>query len=58
MAATAPEVSGGDYFGPAKRRETAGPARLAYANPTSRDPELAGRLWELSVAMTGVDPEF
>ena len=56
MAATARDVRGGYYFGPNKRFETAGPARRAFANARSRDPELARRLWEASIEMTGVDP--
>ena len=56
MAATSSEVVGGDYIGPIKRGETAGPAGKAHANRRSRDPELAARLWELSIEMTGVDP--
>ena len=56
MAATAPDVSGGDYFGPSRRMETAGPARKVGATSRSRDPELAARLWDVSIEMTGVDP--
>ncbi len=56
MAATAPGVGGGDYLGPARFGELSGPATKAWSNPTSRDPELGKRLWELSVEMTGVDP--
>ena len=56
MAATAPGVEGGAYYGPARFGELSGPATKAWSNPTSRDPELGRRLWELSVEMTGVDP--
>jgi NAD(P)-dependent dehydrogenase (short-subunit alcohol dehydrogenase family) len=56
MAATSPDVEGGDYIGPAKRRETAGPATKVTSTSTSRDPEIAKRLWDVSVEMTGVDP--
>lgn len=56
MAATAPGASGGDYFGPSRRMETSGPARKVGATSTSRDRELARRLWDLSIEMTGVDP--
>ncbi len=56
MAATSGEVVGGDYIGPIKRGETAGPAGKARANARSRDPELAERLWGLSIEMTGIDP--
>ncbi len=56
MAATLPDAQGGDYFGPERRFETAGPATRAYASATGRDPELARRLWERSIEMTGIDP--
>ena len=56
MAATAPEMSGGDYVGPARRFETAGPAGPAFANSISQDPDIARRLWQVSIEMTGVDP--
>ncbi|MCW1427912.1 oxidoreductase [Novosphingobium sp. JCM 18896] len=55
-AATAPGVQGGEYYGPQGFREmrgTSGPARRTAA---AQDPELARRLWDVSVAMTGIDP--
>lgn len=55
MAATAPGLTGGDYYGP-RNWEVSGPATKAWSSPASRDPELGRRLWELSVEMTGVDP--
>lgn len=57
MAATAPELTGGDYYGP-RNWEVSGPAGGARSSPASRDPELGRRLWELSVEMTGVDPKI
>lgn len=56
MAATAPGLAGGDYYGPTNWGEMSGPAGGAWSSPASRDPELGRRLWELSVEMTGVDP--
>ena len=56
MAATAPDLKGGDYVGPTRRFETAGPAGPAFANSISQDPETGRRLWEVSIEMTGVDP--
>jgi NAD(P)-dependent dehydrogenase (short-subunit alcohol dehydrogenase family) len=56
MAATAPAASGSDYFGPSRRMETSGPARKVGSASISRDRELAERLWDLSIEMTGVDP--
>jgi len=55
-AATGGDINGGDYLGPCKRRETAGPAVHVRSTRKSHDPDLARRLWDLSVAMTGVDP--
>jgi NAD(P)-dependent dehydrogenase (short-subunit alcohol dehydrogenase family) len=56
MAATSDAVRSGDYVGPSKRGETAGPAGSAVSTSLSRDPVAAKRLWDLSVEMTGVDP--
>jgi NAD(P)-dependent dehydrogenase (short-subunit alcohol dehydrogenase family) len=55
-AATCGEVAGGDYYGPARRFETAGPAVKVRSNRASRDRSVAKRLWDLSIDMTGVDP--
>ena len=56
LAATAPGVAGGQYFGPSGRGEMSGPARQVYSSEASRDPGKAKRLWDLSIEMTGVDP--
>lgn len=56
MAAVSEEVGGGDYLGPTRRNETAGPAGAAHATKRARDPQLAKDLWDVSVEMTGVDP--
>ena len=56
MAATHSEVEGGQYFGPSKRFESAGPAIRVDSTSRSKDPELAKRLWEVSIEMTGIDP--
>ena len=55
-AATSDQVEGGDYYGPAKRAETAGPAVKVRSNRASRDKQVATRLWDLSIEMTGVNP--
>jgi NAD(P)-dependent dehydrogenase (short-subunit alcohol dehydrogenase family) len=55
-AATSLDAENGDYFGPTKRRETAGPAVKVRSTRASHDQKVAKRLWDLSVAMTGVDP--
>ena len=56
LAATAPGVEGGQYFGPGGRMEMAGPARQVDSSDESKDKEKAERLWDLSIEMTGVDP--
>ena len=56
MAATSEEIEGGDYVGPSKRGETAGPAHKVASAARARDEQLAARLWDLSIEMTGVAP--
>jgi len=58
MAATSDDVEGGDYIGPSKRGETAGPAKKVGSTERARDPQLAARLWDLSVELTGVDADL
>lgn len=53
-AATASDVEGGSYYGPSKRGETAGPAVPVKSTRRSHDTEVARRLWDLSLEMTGV----
>ncbi len=56
MAATSPDVDGGDYLGPTRFREMSGPAGPAATSATANDEELQRRLWDVSVELTGVDP--
>lgn len=53
-ALTAPEVRGGEYYGPGGYKELGGPPKRVTARPEASDPVLAGRLWELSERLTGV----
>lgn len=56
QAATGSGVERGGYYGPqglGGARGVSGPARRTGA---TQDPALARRLWDVSVAMTGVDP--
>jgi protochlorophyllide reductase len=56
-AATAPDVRGGDYYGPRKYGEFfrgVGPARI---DPRAQDQSLRARLWEQTAALTGVRPD-
>ena len=55
-AATDPEVTGGQYYGPARAFEMHGPPVLVESNEASRDRIAAKRLWDLSIELTGVDP--
>lgn len=56
LAATGPDVKGGDYYGPSRRGETAGQAVKVGSTADARDAELARRLWDLSIELTGIDP--
>ncbi len=54
MAATAPDVSGGDYFGPTQLGEMRHSAKKVETIPASKDEADAKKLWELSTELTGV----
>jgi NAD(P)-dependent dehydrogenase (short-subunit alcohol dehydrogenase family) len=53
MAALAPDVAGGEYFGPQGRREMKGPPGRAEVAPWAQDEDAARRLWEVSEELTG-----
>lgn len=55
QAATA-EVRPGGYYGPTRLNEIRGPSGPAVPTAEARNPDSAKRLWDLSVAMTGIDP--
>ncbi len=55
MAASWDQAKGGDYYGPAKRGEMAGPATYAKSTDDARDAAQAKKLWDLSVELTGCD---
>jgi NAD(P)-dependent dehydrogenase (short-subunit alcohol dehydrogenase family) len=57
-AATAPDVQGGDYYGPDRMFETRGHPKKVGSSTRSRDAESARRLWELSERATGVRYEI
>jgi NAD(P)-dependent dehydrogenase (short-subunit alcohol dehydrogenase family) len=54
-AATAPDVSPGDYLGPSGLGELFGKPKHVHSSSVSHDTELARRLWQVSVTRTGVD---
>ncbi len=56
QAATDPEAQGGDYYGPQGFGETRGASGKASRTAQAADPQLAARLWNVSVELTGVDP--
>lgn len=53
-AATAAEVRGGDFFGPAGAGEMRGRVTRVQASAAARDPESARRLWSVSEELTDV----
>lgn len=56
QAACAPDVQSGDYFGPQGLAELRGPSGKAQRSRMAKDPDLARRLWDVSVNLTGIDP--
>ena len=58
QAACDPALQGGEYLGSRGLFEARGPSGPAFRSKAARDPELARRLWDVSVRMTGVDPEL
>ncbi len=57
-AATAPDVQGGDYYGPDRLFETRGHPTRVGMSAAGRDDAAAGRLWEVSEQRTGVVYDF
>ncbi|AQL43074.1 short-chain dehydrogenase [Halorientalis sp. IM1011] len=53
-AATAPDLSGGEYVGPSGFMNMRGPPAEDTPSREARDPERARRLWEVSEDLTGV----
>ncbi|ASO19681.1 NAD(P)-dependent dehydrogenase (short-subunit alcohol dehydrogenase family) [Actinoalloteichus hoggarensis] len=53
-AATAPDVEGGQYFGPSERGEQSGPPVVVRAAEQAYDAAVARRLWTVSEELTGV----
>ena len=56
QAATDPAAQSGDYFGSQQWREMRGPSGKAQRAPQACDSEVARRVWDVSVKMTGIDP--
>lgn len=53
-AATAPDVRGGQFFGPARLGETRGPVAQARLSREAADPAVGSRLWAAAEHLTGV----
>lgn len=51
-AATAPNIKGGQYFGPSGLMEMGGHPKRVGSNKRSRDPQVAARLWSVSEDLT------
>ncbi|TWD84555.1 protochlorophyllide reductase [Kribbella amoyensis] len=56
-AATAPEVRGGEYYGPQKFGEFFGGVGPARIDPRAQDGALRIRLWDRTAELTGVVPD-
>ena len=57
-AAIEPNISGGEYFGPADWMEWRGYPRLVQSNKLSRDEAISNKLWEVSERLTGVNSKL
>jgi NAD(P)-dependent dehydrogenase (short-subunit alcohol dehydrogenase family) len=55
-AAVAPDIEPGGYYGPQSMGEMKGASGKARRTAQAQDSELARRLWDVSVEMTGIDP--
>lgn len=55
-AATAPQASGGAYYGPDGYREIRGHPTTAKPSRAARDTDTAARVWEVTAELTGVEP--
>ena len=58
QAATDPEAVPGGYYGPRGIRGARGDSGLTPRSKTAQDAQAARRLWDVSVAMAGIDPEL
>ena len=56
-AAIAPDVKGGDYYGPAGWQEMRGYPKKVGSNKLSQDKDIAQKLWRVSKKLTGIEYE-
>ncbi len=57
-AAIAPDVKGGDYYGPGGWLEMKGYPKKVESNKLSHDTEIARMLWKVSEKLTGIEYKF
>jgi hypothetical protein len=57
-AATMPDVSGGDYYGPDGFLQNRGYPTKVSSTSASKDEEVAAKLWDMSEELTGVTYEL
>lgn len=57
-AAAGKGAAGGKYYGPSQMGGWRGPATEVSRSSTAKNEELAQKLWDLSVEMTGVNPKI
>lgn len=58
LQAATGSVAPGCYYGPQGFQEMRGPSGAADRSRHAQDPALARRLWDVSVAMTGIEPRI
>ncbi|VVE49762.1 short-chain dehydrogenase [Pandoraea morbifera] len=58
LQAATGEIKPGGYYGPTKTSELRGPSGECSPSRDARNPELARRLWDVSVQLTGIDAEL
>lgn len=51
-------IAPGGYYGPTRLSELRGPSGACTPSADARNPELAKRLWDVSVRLTGIDAEW
>jgi hypothetical protein len=56
-AATAPDVQGGEYFGPGGPGEVFGAPDRAKPRAAAVNPDLGRTLWQRTAELTGVSPD-
>lgn len=56
LQAATGQIKPGGYYGPTKTSELRGPSGECTPSPDAQNPELAKRLWDISVQLTGIDP--